>query len=97
MSTLRAQLRGRRVLYTDVQRRRLATAAKKLGRKALRRLDTLVTPDTLMRWYRRLVARKYDGTGSRGAGRRAEEPQRLGQGGSNYVDHAAYEPDARKA
>jgi hypothetical protein len=27
--------------------------------------------------------------------RRAEEPQRLGQGGSNYVDHSAYEPTWR--
>jgi hypothetical protein len=30
-----------------MRRRRLATAAKKLGRKALKKLDTLVTPDTL--------------------------------------------------
>jgi len=66
-SLLREQLRGRRILYTDAQRRRLATAAKRLGRKALKQLDTLVTPDTLFRWYRHLVARKYDGTGSRGA------------------------------
>lgn len=36
------------------------TAAKKLGRKALRQLDTLVTPETLLRSYRRLVAAKYD-------------------------------------
>jgi hypothetical protein len=58
---LRQQLRGRRLRYTDAQRRRLATAAKKLGRKALTGLDTLVTPDTLLRWYRRLIARKYAG------------------------------------
>lgn len=49
-AVLREQLRGRRIRYTDAQRRRLATAAKKLGRKALRQLDTLVTPDTLLRW-----------------------------------------------
>lgn len=48
-SVLRQQLRGRCLGYTDAQRRRLATAAKKLGRKALRQLDTLVTPDTLLR------------------------------------------------
>jgi len=65
-AVLREQLRGRRILYTDGQRRRLATAAKNLGRKALKQLDTLVTPDTLMRWYRRLVAKKYDGTTGRG-------------------------------
>lgn len=33
----------------------------------LRQLDTVVTPDTLMRWYRRLVAKKYDGSTSRGS------------------------------
>lgn len=46
---LREQLRGRRILYTDAQRRRLATAATKLGRQALRQLDTWVRPDTFMR------------------------------------------------
>lgn len=55
---LREQLRGRRIRYTHAPRRRLAMAATKLGRKALRKLETLVTPDTLMRWYRRLVVRK---------------------------------------
>jgi putative transposase len=61
-------------LYTDAQRGRLATAAKKLGRKALKQLDTLVTPDTLMRWYRRLVASKYDGTTGRGTSRPRRTP-----------------------
>ena len=73
-AVLREQLRGRRILYTDTQRRRLATAAKKLGRRALRQLDTLVTPDTLMRWYRRLVANRYDGTRSRGVTRTRRTP-----------------------
>jgi hypothetical protein len=71
---LRQQLGGRRIVYTDAQRRRLATAANNLARKALRHLDTLVTPDTLMRWYRRLVASKYDGSTSRGAGRTHRTP-----------------------
>ena len=60
---IRQQLRGRRIRYTDAQRRRLALAATRLGRKALLRMDTLVTPDTLLRWYRRLVAKKYDSSG----------------------------------
>jgi len=38
-------------------------AAMRLGRRALSRIYTLVTPDTLLRWYRRLVAEKYDSTG----------------------------------
>jgi hypothetical protein len=48
-AVLRQQLRGRRIRYTDVQRRRLAIAAKTLGREALAKIDTLVTPDTLLR------------------------------------------------
>ena len=64
-TVLREQLRGRRIRYTDAQRRRLASAAKKLARKAIRQLDTLVTSDTLMRWYRWLVAKKYDGASQR--------------------------------
>jgi hypothetical protein len=65
-AVLRQQLRGCRIRYTDGQRRRLATAAKKLGRNALSKQDTLVTPDALLRWYRLLVAQKYDGAGRRG-------------------------------
>lgn len=40
--------------------RRLAGAAIKLGRRALLRIDTLVTPDTLLRWYRRPAVKKYE-------------------------------------
>src|SRR6185295_1719981 len=47
----------------------LARKAKALGRKALLELDTLVSPDTLMRWHRRLVAQKWDYTKRRGPGR----------------------------
>jgi transposase InsO family protein len=74
-TVLREQLRGRRVRYTDAQRRRLALAAKKLGRKALKQLDSLVTPDTLLRWYHRLVAEKYDGSGHRGTARPRRTPE----------------------
>ena len=66
---LREQLRGKRLRFTDAQRRRLARKAKPLGRRRLRELSTIVTPDTLLRWYRELVARKYDGSARRGPGR----------------------------
>jgi transposase InsO family protein len=66
---LREQLGGRRIQFTDVQRRRLAQRAKRVGRRGLFEVATLVTPDTLLRWYRTLVARKYDGSRRRGPGR----------------------------
>ena len=53
------QLGGRKPSFTDSQRCRLARAAKKLGRAALRQIDTLVTPKTLLRWHRRLIAEKW--------------------------------------
>ncbi len=59
---LRMERGGRRVRFSDSQRVRLAQKARELGRKALKELETLVTPDTLLRWHRELVARKYDGS-----------------------------------
>src|SRR3954452_1096713 len=66
---LREQLGERRLRLTDDQRRRLAARAKGLGRKVLAELATIVTPDTLLRWHRRLIAQKYDGSAKRGPGR----------------------------
>ena len=57
---LREKLGKRRMLLNNAQRRRLAVKAKALGRRALRELDTMVTPDTLLRWHRELVAQKWD-------------------------------------
>ncbi len=56
---LKAQLEGRRVLFNDEQRMRLALKAKVLGRRALDELETLVTPDTLLAWHRKLIAKKW--------------------------------------
>ena len=58
-----------RLRFTDTQRRRLAAKAKTLGRRGLRNVATLVTPETLLGWYRKLIARKYDGSGRRVPGR----------------------------
>ena len=66
---LREQLGGRQLRFTDQQRRRLAVRAKKVGRRGLSLIETLVTPDTLLRWYRQLIARKYDGSKNRRQGR----------------------------
>ena len=66
---LRKRLGGRRIRFTDKERRCLAVKAKVLGRKTLKEIACIVTPDTLLRWYRQLVAQKYDGSKKRGPGR----------------------------
>jgi hypothetical protein len=65
---LRRQLGGRRLCLTDDDRRRLAARAYRLGRAALREIATIATPDTLLRWHRQLIARKW--TYAKGCGRR---------------------------
>src|SRR5262249_27153082 len=59
---LKAQLGGRRLRLTDTERRRLAALAYPLGRQRLKELATLATPETLLRWYKRLIADKFDGS-----------------------------------
>ena len=76
---LREQLGDRRIRFTDGQRRRLAAKAKGLGRKILEQVATIVTPDRLLAWHRRLIAQKYNGSGRRQPGRprTADEIERL--------------------
>jgi transposase InsO family protein len=71
---LREQLGGRKIRFTDEQRRRLATKGRALGRQALDEVAGLVTPETILRWYRELIARKYDGSARHGVGRPASAP-----------------------
>jgi transposase InsO family protein len=52
-------LGSRRLKFTDPQRRRLAVRGKTLGRALLRGIATLVEPDTILDWHRRLVAKKW--------------------------------------
>src|SRR2546425_12852849 len=66
---LREQIGDRRMRFTDDPRRRLAASAKKLGRKVLAQVATIVTPETLLAWHRRLIAKKYDGSAFRTPGR----------------------------
>ena len=50
----------RRLLRSDSQRIRLAEKAKAIGRTGLKSLQTLFTPDTLLRWHRELCAKHHD-------------------------------------
>ena len=58
---LREKLGGKRLILNESQKLRLATAAMKLGKDLLRQCGTLFSPETILRWHRWFVARKYDG------------------------------------
>ena len=58
---LRGQIKGR-IRFTDPERISLASAAKKLGRKALDEVAQIVRPETILGWHRRLIAKKFDGS-----------------------------------
>jgi len=66
---LREKQGPKRVRLTDAERRKLATLGKALGRKGLATVATISSPETILRWYRELVAKKYDGSQQRGQGR----------------------------
>ena len=58
------QEKDQRILLDNHQRMRLATKAQQLTRELLEQTTVLFTPDTVMAWYRRLIAQKYDGSKS---------------------------------
>ena len=62
---LRGHVRGR-IRLTDEERRRLARHGHRLGRRRLRDVATIVTPDTILRWHRQLIARKWTSAKRRG-------------------------------
>jgi putative transposase len=66
---LTERLGRRRIRFTDAERCRLARKAHSLGRKVLNELHILVTPDTLLRWYREMVTCKWNYSHRRGPGR----------------------------
>lgn len=57
---LKEKLAKQRILLSNDQRRRLAVKGKILERKRLEQTGTLFTPDTILRWHRFLVVRKWD-------------------------------------
>src|SRR4029077_18474648 len=76
---LRGQIKGR-LLLSEGEKATLAEIALRLGRKALEELAGGGKPDTLLAWYRKLIANKFDGSKFRqqvGRPRIDEEAERL--------------------
>src|SRR5262245_47089190 len=71
---LRAVNGSRRLRLTDDQRRRLAVKGHVLGRRHLAAVAGIVTPDTILQWCRRIVAKTYDGSKRRRSGRPTTKP-----------------------
>ena len=65
---LKAQLNGR-LRLSDAERGVLGEIGHRLGRKVLADVASMARPDTILGWYRKLVARKFDGSARRGSGR----------------------------
>jgi putative transposase len=66
---LRERVGDKKLRLTVGERRRLAVLGEQMGRKALAKVATIARPETILRWYRELVAKKYDGSKKRGPGR----------------------------
>ena len=76
---LRGQIKGR-LLLSEGEKATLAEIAQRLGRKALEELAAVAKPDTLLAWYRKLIANKFDGSRFRqrvGRPRIDDEAERL--------------------
>jgi transposase len=72
---LRNQIKGRLRLL-EGEKATLAEIAHRLGREALKDIAATATPDTILGWYRKLIARKFDGSKfRRGAGRPKVDPE----------------------
>ena len=67
---LREKLGNKRILLNDRQKMRLSRLGKRLGRKVLEDACCIFSPDTILRWHRPLVAKKYDGSKNRKPGRK---------------------------
>jgi len=73
---LRQQIQGR-IRLSDAERKTLAEIGKKLGKQALAEIATMVKPDTILAWHRKLVAQKFDGSAQRKAPGRPPIDQEL--------------------
>ncbi len=63
------EIHGKKLRFNDAQRRRLAVKAKKIRFGRLKEISNIATPQTLLRWFRTLVAKKYDSSKTGRVGR----------------------------
>ena len=70
---LREKLGTKRILLNDDQRRRLASKGRMLGRKRLKEIGSVFSPDTILRWHRKLIAK----SGTFQIGERTQDDLRL--------------------
>jgi len=68
---------NKRILLTNRQRMRVAAKAKRLSRKILALCTVLFTPDTILGWFRKLIAEKYDGSKNRKKAGRLQVSQEI--------------------
>jgi len=74
---LRQKIGRKRILLSIAQRRLLAVKGKILGRKMLEKVAGIVTPETILRWHRELVARHWDYSERRKKAGRPAVPQEI--------------------
>ena len=79
---LRHQIKGR-VRLSDGERTTLADMGHKLGKPALEEVATILTPDTILAWHRRLVAQKFDGFQQQGPWPSQDRSRGRGVGGAH--------------
>ena len=63
---LRVQIKGR-IRLRDGERKTLAEIGKKLGRQTSEEVASIVKPDTILAWHRKLIAQKFDSSQRRKA------------------------------
>jgi hypothetical protein len=93
---LKAQLKGR-LRLSDAERATLGEIAHRLGRKVLGEVANVARPDTILAWYRKLVARKFDGSKARrGPGRPRTAVSRKVSGTKIFWETKEFGPACRK-
>ena len=93
---LRAQLKGR-LRLSDAERATLGEIGHRLGHKALAEVANAALPDTILGWYRKLVARKFDGSKARRGAGRPRTDSELEPPNDEYLDHTGTRRVPRRA